>query len=146
MNKTAEKIKSTTYDKIDINLDGKFDELDIEEAARFDDMKVMVLTSSYSFSCGNLFPSLMKELGFKIIGEKSGGGSCAIMFNSTADGSLFIRSSYYCLSDNQGHNIDSGVEVDLNLVNKTVDKYGIEREDFSLFFEPSNILSLLNQE
>ncbi len=143
MNNVTEKTKQTTHSEVDINLDGKFDDLDKQEAIKFQKMNIVVMTSRYSFSCGNLFPSLMKEMGYKIIGEQSGGGSCAIMLNSTADGEIYMRSSFYCLADKQGHNIDSGVEVTYNLV-QTVQTITGEKEDFSLFFNPSHIQTLLN--
>ena len=106
-------IRSRTTQKyaVDINLDGKFDDADAEELKQFD-FNVGILTTSSSFSCGNLLPSLLKEMGYKIIGEKSGGGSCAIIMESTADGVCYGHSSYYCLSDATGNNIDSGVPVD----------------------------------
>ena len=96
---------------IDINLDGKWDQNDIDEAKSFN-FNVGVLTSNAAFSCGNLLPFNMKELGYKIIGEKTGGGSCAVSIDSTADGIPFAHSSYICLTDKQGENIDGGVEVD----------------------------------
>ena len=100
---------------IDINLDGKFDAEDITEANKFADFNVGVLTSGYSFSCANLFPSVMKELGFKIMGEQSGGGSCAINVTTSGDGLLYVHSAYHCLSDQFGNNIDSGVPVDFEI-------------------------------
>ena len=96
---------------IDINLDGKYDALDIEEANSFN-FNVGVLTSGYSFSCGNLFPATMKNLGYKIMGQTSGGGSCAINVETTADGLIYVRSSYLCLVDDKGENIDGGIEPD----------------------------------
>ena len=96
---------------IDINLDGKWDEKDEEEVEKFN-FNVGVLTSEVAFSCGNLLPFNMKELGYKIIGEKSGGGSCAVSLDTTADGIPYAHSSYLCLTDAQGDNIDGGVPVD----------------------------------
>ena len=98
-------------DNIDINLDGKWDALDEEEAAKFN-FNVGVLTSKCAFSCGNLLPFNMKELGYKILGEKSGGGSCAVSRDSTADGVPYAHSNYLCLTDKSGENIDGGVPVD----------------------------------
>jgi len=99
---------------IDVNLDGKFDDADNEELKQFN-FNVGVLTSECAFSCGNLFPSVMKELGYKILGAKSGGGSCAISYESTADGMPYVRSSMSFLSNNKGDNIDDGVKVDLEI-------------------------------
>lgn len=112
--------RGDTYCKVDINLDGKYDEKDKEEAEKFKSMNIVLLTSMCGFSCGNLFPSLLKELGYKTIGEKTGGGSCAIMLGAMADGPYYIRSSYKCLANAQGYNIDSGVEVDLDLLGEPI--------------------------
>lgn len=92
-------------------LDGQFDELDVQEANSFN-FNIGVLTSKASFSCGNLLPSTLKGLGYKIMGEQSGGGSCAVSIETTADGICFVKSLYNCLSDAAGNNIDSGVAVD----------------------------------
>ena len=116
MNDIANHYRIDDNNLVDINLDGKYDEKDVEEANKFKQMNIVLLTSSYAFSCGNLLPSLLKELGYKTIGEKTGGGSCAIMLGAMADGLFYIRSSYKCLSDAAGHNIDSGVVVDVDLM------------------------------
>lgn len=104
----------------DVNLDGEFDEKDAEECKKFD-FKVCVLTSSVSFSCGNLLPSMLKEAGIKTIGERSGGGSCALALQTTADGLAFLRSSSFCLSNDRGDDIDAGVPVDLDLLGSPED-------------------------
>lgn len=121
---------------IDINLDGKWDEDDINEAKSFN-FNVGVLTSCVSFSCGNLLPSNMKELGYKIIGEKSGGGSCAVSRDTTADGIPYVHSSFVCLTNKNGDNIDGGVPVDFALA-----KTKVEGEDFyncEAFYDTSSI-------
>ena len=96
---------------VDINLDGKYDEQD-KEAAKSFDFNIGVLTSYYSFSCANFFPACAKELGIKILGQKSGGGSCSICSQTTADGIPFIRSNFVMCSNRAGDNIDGGVPVD----------------------------------
>ena len=99
---------------IDFNLDGEFDEKDVEELEKFT-FNVGVLTSQYSFSCGNLLPSILKELGCKILGQRSGGGSCSILYATTADGVSFYHSSFHCLSNGSGDNVDTGVELDFEI-------------------------------
>ena len=96
---------------VDINLDGKYDEQD-KEAAKSFDFNIGILTSYYSFSCANFFPACAKELGIKILGQKSGGGSCSICSQTTADGIPFIRSNFVMCSNRAGDNIDGGVPVD----------------------------------
>lgn len=96
-----------TFD-VDRNFDRKFDEKDRDVHY---DLKVGVLTSRFSFSCANLFPSLMKDLGFLVMGERSGGGGCAIQQMVTPDGFDYRISSFRCLSvNNKWESIDAGVE------------------------------------
>ena len=123
---------------IDINLDGKFDDEDIKEANNFK-FNVVALTSSLAFSCGNLLPAMMKEKGLKIIGEKSGGGSCAVIREETVDGFIYLRSGYLCLCDSFGNNIDSGIDVDLNLV-----EFQNNTADYSKFFDYKTIANYIN--
>ena len=96
---------------VDINLDGKYDEQDKEAAKQFD-FNIGILTSYYSFSCANFFPACAKELGYKILGQQSGGGSCSICSQTTADGIPFIRSNFVMVANKAGENIDGGVPVD----------------------------------
>ena len=117
-NDTFNKYRKVENYSIDINLDGNFDELDAQETAQFD-FNLGILTSNLSFSCGNLLPSVLKELGYKILGEQSGGGSCAVIKESTADGFPYAHSSYHCLSDASGNNIDAGVPVDFPIERQT---------------------------
>ena len=62
--------------KVDVDLNGKIDEADKTFGS---DFKFYILTSPYSFSCGNAFPKYAEDLGLaKIIGNKSGGGECIV--------------------------------------------------------------------
>ena len=129
----------TDYHSIDLNLDGKFDDLDKEYARSFN-FNVGVLTSSYAFSCGNLLPFNMKELGYKIIGEKTGGGSCAVSYVSMQDGIVYVHSSYLCLVDKDGENIDGGVEVDFPIERTQVSSYIYDCSNFFNFASIGNYL------
>ena len=131
---TVSKNKTTEKHLIDINLDGQFDELDVTEANKFKSLNIGVLTTLYSFSCANLLPSILKELGYKIMGEQSGGGSCAISTESTADGLEYVRSSNVCFSDEAGNNIDSGVPVDLEIEHPYYDGSDVLM-DYTAFFD-----------
>ena len=100
---------STASYKVDVNLDGIFDEKDTVA-----DKNLYCLISFASFSCGNLVPALLKESGrVTLLGGTSGGGSCAVMFASAADGTLFQISSPLCLAtvaNGSYYNIDRGVD------------------------------------
>jgi len=99
----------------DRNFDGKFDDSDIT-APRFDcsGLRIGVLTSRIAFSCGNLFPALMKDLGYPILGEKTGGGSCSIQCLTTPDGFQYIISGYRDrLTNRNWEDIDPGITPDI---------------------------------
>ena len=59
-----------------------------------DDFNIYLLTSDCSFSCANAFPCLAQKQGFaKIIGEKSGGGECAVAIHYLPNGEYVYHSS-----------------------------------------------------
>ena len=95
----------------DANLDRKFDENDSLQGYR-----LFCLTSPFSFSCGNLVPSVLQASEkVKIIGMKSGGGACIVMPLSTADGTRFDISGNRRLGymkNGAVYNIDQGVNPD----------------------------------
>ncbi len=105
---------STTYYVVDRNFDGRFDAADaLVDNSQFN---FAVLTSHRSFSCANLLPSVLKDSGIKVIGQRSGGGSCAIQFQFTPDGMMYIISCYRLRMLNaKGENIDSGIPVDITI-------------------------------
>ena len=113
---TGQKKKSTF--EVDRNLDGKFDEKDKDVKLK---MNIGVLISTYSFSCGNLLPALLKDYGICLLGKKSGGGSCAILYSPSADGFGYTYSTHRIrLNNMKGENIDEGIGPD----------YPLEVDDF----------------
>jgi hypothetical protein len=65
--------------RVDSNNDGAYDEKDCFG----NDFEFYIITSSYSFSCGNAFPFYADKCGLaKTIGIGSGGGECCV-FNYT---------------------------------------------------------------
>lgn len=108
---TGQRMKCT-YD-VDRNLDGKIDEKDAEVEYH---LNFALLVSPYSFSCGNLLPALLKDYGIPLIGKRSGGGSCAVLFNPSADGFGYRYSTHRSrLTNTKGQNIDEGIEPDYEL-------------------------------
>ena len=108
---TGQKMKSTF--EVDRNLDGKFDEKDQDVKLK---MNIGVLISPFSFSCGNLLPSLLKDYGFCLLGKKSGGGSCSVLYNPSADGFGYTYSTHRDrLINLKGENIDDGIDPDYPL-------------------------------
>lgn len=94
---------------VDKNFDKVIDEKDEEFTT---DLNFGVITSNVSFSCGNLLPSVARENGIMLMGEKSGGGACAINVHVTADGMPYILSSGTCLTDKNYNSIDLGITPD----------------------------------
>ena len=79
-----------------------------------------VLTSGFSFSCGNFFPAICHyQLGVPVVGQKSGGGGGVVKPTQTSDGALFqtSASAEMCAIDASGNYvcIDAGVPVDLEV-------------------------------
>ena len=110
---TGQKMKSTF--EVDRNLDGKFDEKDKDVKLK---MNIGVLISTYSFSCGNLLPALLKDYGICLLGKKSGGGSCAVLYSPSADGFGYTYSTHRIrLNNMKGENIDEGIDPDYQLEN-----------------------------
>lgn len=106
--------KTSLHYAVDANLDGKVNSSDIQSGYDF-----YVLTSSYSFSCANLFASICKENNLAtIIGETSGGGACVVRSSVTADGLVFQMSGDSRLStvhNGTYKDIDSGITPDHTL-------------------------------
>ena len=133
--------------EVDRNFNGKFDEADKD--VRYD-LNFAVLTSGMSFSCGNLFPSLLKDAGIPVMGATSGGGACAIQAMCTADGFCFQISSFRArLNSLSGEIIDAGITPDLPIaVDGTVEVQVSEEnkatvKDFSKYFDVDYLRSLL---
>lgn len=106
-----------TYYDVDLNFDGVYDEKDTY-AGQYN---FYLLTSGYSFSCGNYFPTVMKEKGWMtLIGHKTGGGECAVSYYANGSGTILRNSSGYHLghynsSTKKFVGNDNGIEVDYEL-------------------------------
>ena len=120
---TVNRFEQLAQYRIDLDLDGKISDDDITFADSFN-FQYAVLTTSTSFSCGNLMPCLFQNLGIPILGEKSGGGSCNVARAVTADGLCFVMSSYNTILDLNKQNVDGGAPVDLSIdVENEIDNY-----------------------
>jgi len=113
---TGQQIKSTF--EVDRNLDGKFDEQDEEMNYH---LNFALLVSPYSFSCGNMLPALLKDYGIPLLGMQTGGGSCAVLYNPSAEGFGYRYSTHrHRLNNTKGENIDEGI----------VPTYELDKDDF----------------
>ncbi len=97
----------------DNNFDGNFTDSD-SYAGKYN---FYILTSNFSFSCGNALPCIAKENGYaKIIGETSGGGDCSVGSMVGVDGTIWQMSSNSKLVHTNDHStFDKGAEVDVKL-------------------------------
>ena len=133
--------------EVDRNFNGVFDAADKD--VRYD-LNFAVLTSPMSFSCGNLFPSILKDAGVPVMGATSGGGACAIQAMCTADGFCFQISSFRArLNTLDGRNIDAGVTPDIPIATDGTVEVKLSEEnsqivkDFSKYFDIDYLRSLL---
>ncbi len=136
----------------DCNFDGVFDEKDRE--ARFD-FNYGVLTTRQAFSCGNLFPIVMRESGAAVIGEPTGGGSCCIQVGTDTHGIRYVMSSaQWQLLTEDGRDVEAGCSVDIPIEPISFDSFdhlisgllGIDEglPVFSDYFDEENLNRLMN--
>ena len=106
----------TNYYKADTNFDGKYDS---DDTLAGKGLNLYCLTSTVSFSCGNLVPCAFKEdPHVSIIGQKSAGGACVVGTVSTATGAVINISSNFRLSYTKNgsfYDVDQGAEPDYSL-------------------------------
>jgi hypothetical protein len=132
----------TWYYDVDRNFDGKFDDRDNDVHY---DLNFCILASRLSFSCGNLFPSLCQDSGLLVVGEKSGGGSCAVGTYRTAEGLKYsISSARARLVNKLGQNIDGGVVPQVPIAlgpDMTWQEFTVA--NFSNFYDIDNLSSII---
>ena len=132
----GERLIKVNYE-FDKNFDGVFDEHDNEVHYNYN---FAILCSGYSFSCGNLLPAQAKENGIVVLGDQSGGGSCAVIDACSAEG-LYVRLS--CpdhLLGLDGTDYEFGVPADYKLVTGSSGSY-----DFSNFYNISLMSQKMNE-
>ena len=103
----------TVVYQADVDLDGKITANDCLDAEKYD---LYCLTSISSFSCGNLTPAILKESDkVTMLGQTSGGGTCAVRPSITADGTIlnFSSNRRFCTVKNGSYySIDQGITPD----------------------------------
>ena len=113
--------------QVDSDFNSVYDTLDCYG----DDFNIYLLTSDCSFSCGNAFPCLAQKMGCaKVIGQKSGGGECAVAVHYLPNGEYVYHSSnlhlgYYDVQSNAFTGFESGAQPDI-LVDNITDFYSID--------------------
>ena len=128
-------VNHTVYE-VDANFDRKFDALDQQPIYPY---HFGLLVSAYSFSCGNLLPVEAKENGLMLLGDTTGGGACAVIETTSAEGLLARSSSQIRLESLDGSPIDFGVEPHEKLITKAETGYDCSHlYDFGLISAKMN--------
>ena len=140
--------KTVWYYDVDRNFDGKYDAQDKDVHY---DLNFCIITSPISFSCGNLYPSLCKDAGLLIAGQKSGGGSCAVGAHRTADG-FYYQISAACarLSDANWQNINDGITPHVTIdyakdINVTYEGHDYTLYYYNNFWDLDNLSTIIGE-
>ena len=108
---------TTYHSKCDSNYDKEFDESD----SFGNQFNFYILTSDYSFSCANAFPCIAQiEGSAKIIGQKSGGGECAVSIHYLPNSEYVYHSSnlhlgYYYQDKKSFYGFEPGATPDIEI-------------------------------
>lgn len=121
--------------RIDINFDGLFDG---DETSPFTGFRYGVLTSNHSFSCANTFPWFMHEHGAMILGERSGGGVCAIRKSSSGGVEYVLSAASTRFASDSGEDMDLGCPIDADLRTDGENPY-------ASFYDLATISALMNE-
>lgn len=97
---------------VDKNLDGQFDAKDDEVKYN---LRFGVLTSRFSFSAANALPCLLQYNGIPVIGEASGGGTCAVSIHYDPAGYAYAISDSMTMIYPDGSLFDEGAQPDCPL-------------------------------
>ena len=143
---TDEKIPCASYDTLDneytidsyvVDIDG---DDDYEDHDSYDNYDWYLLTGINTFSAANLMSSTFKDMNLgKIIGKKSGGGTCSILSLVLADGTGITISSNYTMrhieEDENGEkqfiSIEHGIEPDIDFA-------------YESFYDSEALLNVIN--
>lgn len=113
----ASKVGIEASYRIDCNANGVYEENESPASL----YTHYVLTSGFSFSCGNSFPAHAQFGGIKTIGQRSGGGSCCVLPFVTSDGYAFDISSAFemGMSQESDPSVDSGLTPDIEIAEES---------------------------
>ena len=125
--------------EVDRNFDGKFDDADKDVHYN---LNFGLLVGRICFSCGNLFPSLCKDEGLLLMGERCDGGGCGVGMYRTPEGIQYqISSARGRLTNESWENIDPGV-VPQVLIEQTGPDISVMLDDGP--FSMSNVTGFYN--
>ena len=137
-------VVNTSVCSVDVNMDGKYT-ADETYGNVFDNIYIMA--SDCSFSCGNAFPCYAKEMGYKIIGEKSGGGECAVGIHYMPNSEYVYHSSMTHLGSYNAQTMkftgfESGATPDISLVDQNKTSFAEYNGDNIVYNIPNGLYSI----
>ena len=108
---------NTSICSVDVNMDGKY----TADEVFGNDFNIYVMCSDCSFSCGNAFPCYAQKMGIKIIGERSGGGECAVGIHYMPNSEYVYHSSmthlgYFDKANKDFKGFENGATPDISLL------------------------------
>ncbi len=133
---------NSTHYAMDLNLDGSFDELDNEVVYDFD---YALITSHFSFSCGNLLPILAQDSGIPIFGQTSGGGGCMLTVFKTPEEHFYSFSGFNKFVNAKGEDADIGAPVNYDLTKTETTEDGIETVDYTGLYDINAIGAMMDE-
>ncbi len=136
MDSNSGEMSSIMY-AVDTNLSGKFDENDLR---RQYDFRYGILTTTATYSCGNLIPVLAKEKGTVIIGKRTGRGAHAIEVGSLADGFFNHLSSSVTMVDSSWKSVETGAQPDCVLADSFSDS-----PDYKVLYDIDKLSEIMNR-
>ena len=113
------------------NPDGGAERYDPGDSVSGGNYRLFCLTSPVSFSCGNLVPAMFEQArNVTLIGQRTGGGSNAVLPATSASGTLFQMSGNLQIATVRNgafYNVDTGIEphVRLNYPESFYDREGL---------------------
>lgn len=128
--------------ELDLDLDGEINDQDKDV---YYDFEYAVLTSHFSFSCGNLLPTLAKDNGIAVIGEKSGGGACMLLINFTPELMPFTISGYEKMITAKNEDADYGITPDYELTKEVTDENDFTSTDYSGMYDIAAYSSMIDE-
>ena len=128
--------------ELDLDLDGEINDQDKDV---YYDFEYAVLTSHFSFSCGNLLPTLAKDNGIAVIGEKSGGGACMLLINFTPELMPFTISGYEKMITAKNEDADYGITPDYELTKEVTDEDDFTSTDYSGMYDIAAYSSMIDE-
>ena len=100
---------------VDKNLDEEYDDT-WDNDNYIGNLKLAILTSGISYSCANILPTVLHDNKIPVLGERSNGGTCDLIFHLNPYGVPIQVSGQNTFTNNNYERIDDGVPLDYTLI------------------------------